>query len=351
VVTSNPRPSATQPTTRPSPGESSTAEPSGIRVRGEIPLSRLPRGADARLPYVYKGVIHDGRARVRLPRADGVFRLDRVANRYVVLLYDNQPDRYRLLLVAADGSVTTIQSSAHRIDGLAVSPGRRRIAWSTITKDNPATASTLRTADVSTGRVRHKRNVNYAVHLGAWTDRGVLISPQSDASRDTRVWSPTSGRISGPLRRGFRLGEVSKVGNLMGVSYDGGHRDHYCGGVVRLDKPTDTLWTSCQYHVGSDFSPDGRTALLYPVLSDGEGVGRWVVANARTGRRAFSLDGDFETDVFWEDARHFLVSVAQGRREAIVRCSVDGYCERASRFAAVSSDVADPPAYDIGRRH
>ena len=59
---------------------------------------------------------------------------------------------------------------------------------------------------------------------------------------------------------------------------------------------------------------------------------RWAVVDGRTAAQLAQVTGRLDWTAVWEDDGHF-VTLAQGDAggAAIVRCDVDGACERASR--------------------
>ena len=66
---------------------------------------------------------------------------------------------------------------------------------------------------------------------------------------------------------------------------------------------------------------------------DAAGTDTWWVGRGRSGRLVAAVGGRLDWRAVWEDDRH-LLTLAQGDdgTAAIVRCDLDGACERASRL-------------------
>lgn len=90
-------------------------------------------------------------------------------------------------------------------------------------------------------------------------------------------------------------------------------------------------WRTCAARLVA-FSPDGRRLLGTSAYGDGLGDTELTVFDAATGGAAIDLRTARNaaiTQLAWEDDRHVLAVVLQGRRAAIVRIDVEGRAEYA----------------------
>lgn len=105
--------------------------------------------------------------------------------------------------------------------------------------------------------------------------------------------------------------------------------------------PTDggaAVSETCDYSL-DHFSPDGRHLLAGPAYRSGAGDSSIAVLDAGTAEpvHTFDVEGDgFIVGTAFEDDTHLLAVVWAENRSAIVRCDLDGGCERAT-------DLADSP--------
>lgn len=108
-------------------------------------------------------------------------------------------------------------------------------------------------------------------------------------------------------------------------------------------------WDTCDHSL-DEFSPDGRYLLAGPAYRDGAGDASAAVLDAETGTvlQEFTRQGDgVILDTAFEDDEHLLIVLSDEGRSAIVRCDLDGECERAT--PAVRGGYPETP-FGLGGR-
>lgn len=305
--------------------------PAAVAGPSSVPLepSSLARGSDPAVPFLVRDTIHDGALRVPAPHRGHHMALWIVAGGYVL---DDRVGANVFRLVYVDHSGTA------RVDarrswplGTAVSPDGRRIGWSHALRPGPAPPSVVKVADPRTGRVLAVRRFHWASVL-AVSEHRVLLNLMDARGRGTTWWWD------------YRHDALSRVFAQPGIRADLVHRrlvlgvgspDSFCRRMAPLDHPRRTLWRSCPNSPRA-WSPDGRHTLSTYNYFDDYGTPRWDVRTDRTGALVLRVTGRLDWHAVWESDRRFLV-VAQGDdgKAAIVRCTVTGTCERASRLWAL----------------
>jgi hypothetical protein len=123
-----------------------------------------------------------------------------------------------------------------------------------------------------------------------------------------------------------------------------GQLDSYCNRVAPLSHPRRTLWRSCAWRPHA-WSPDGQRIAATNTYFDDVGTNRWLALRDRDATRVGGISGRFDWDAVWEDNTHFLtLALGDSGRAAIIRCTVGGVCERASRLWDVGK-ATDQPNY------
>jgi hypothetical protein len=245
--------------------------------------------------------------------------------------YDRDGSSY----VVARGSWLTV----------VVSPDKRRVV---VTDDvrgglGPFVVTVV---NPTTGRELGSRSFRYADAVGVDDTKVVLNRLTADHDIVSAAWRyerDTLTRISG--RRVQDTDLLQRIFVFAGIGDGGGQG---CARITRSYDISRTLWRPCRYEP-SDWSRDGDHALATWDYFDVAGTDRWLVANGRTGDKQRWIFGRLAWVAVWEDNDHFL-TMAQGDDgdRAIIRCSVQGPCERASRLwdGRINEDLyyTAPPA-------
>jgi hypothetical protein len=310
-----------------------------------IDPATLPRGADPTVPHMIEGTIVDGaRTAPATARGDHV-ALWTTSRGYVVKDAVSPPGGAtvtRLVFVSRTGRKRTIarfREYSSLTTAQAVSPSGRRIAWA-VQPDEARLRTRIKVANPDTGRVLAVRAFRLTTVVAVTGNRVLLAhrvrwrNPETtwwDYRRDTLVKVADQAAVGADLRHDK-------------VVFDRSTNGEFCNRVARLSQPSRTLWRSCRIYP-HQWSPDGSRALATHTYFDAAGTDRWLTIDGRIGRPLGRVSGRLDWDAAWEDNRHFL-TMAQGDSgtAAIVRCTVAGRCERASRLWPVPLPD-DPSVY------
>jgi hypothetical protein len=118
------------------------------------------------------------------------------------------------------------------------------------------------------------------------------------------------------------------------------------GTAAVIDADTDTVLWDRRGWALEDFSPDGSMVLGIEIGDGVRGSGGFGVFDARTGEllHAFAQLAGFQAQqTVWEDDEHLLSVTTEAASQAIVRLTLDGAMQRATRtspYAPGSQDVA-----------
>lgn len=306
----------------------------GTAAAGSVDVdpSTLGRGENPTVAYLVRDTIRDGDLRVPATTRGHHEELWTVAGGYLLDDQVGPRDVHRLVYVARSGAKRTI--ARHRWPtGTVVSPDGRWISWGeALGRDpGPAPPALVTVARPRSGRVVASRRFHWATVLAVSGHR-VLLTRMGRNERWTTWWwnfrRDTMSRLSPDL--GVRA-SLAHRRLVLGV----GEQDAFSYRVAPLDRPRRTLWNA-PLNSPRSWSPDGTRTLATHNYLDDTGTTRWDVRTDRTGQRLLRVTGRLDWTAVWEDDSHFLV-IAQGDdgAAAVVRCSVGGDCERASRVWAL----------------
>jgi hypothetical protein len=142
---------------------------------------------------------------------------------------------------------------------------------------------------------------------------------------ETVWWSYERGRTRTLLRQAAVSADVVHDRMVLLTPRVG----EFCHRLVALSRPGRTLSRSCQ-RMPHAWSPDGTHALSTWAYFDAAGTDRWWVVDGRATAPSARIVGRLDWHAVWEDDAHFLVA-AQGDTggASVIRCDLDGACERA----------------------
>lgn len=295
----------------------------------------LRRGPDPAVTYMVRDTIRDGARSVSATRWGQHLALWNTARGYVVKdqrsFHNGRETVQRLVYVSPTGHKRVITHSAQfssATAGTAVSQSGRRIAWSVQPREADLW-TVVKVANPNTGRLiaHHGFRLGQVVSV---TGARVLVTHAVGPRFTSRTfwWN-------------YRRDTVRKYSTQKAASADLGHDrvvfdlgsdGDFCNRVAVLSRPAHTLWRSCRIFP-HQWSPDGALALATHTYFDAAGTDRWLTIGGRTATPIGRVTGRLGWHAVWEDSHHFL-TVAQGEsgKAAIIRCTTDGTCERASRL-------------------
>lgn len=286
----------------------------------------LARGANAAVAHLVRNTIRDGGREVAATRRGKHLDLWTVRRGYVLNDWVRRAQRYRLVHVDRAGHKRLVARMRDQT-GIAVSSGGRRIAWGEA-RGELGPPMVVRVANPNTGRILAGRRF-YWGFVAAVSKERVLLTRRGPDTRATTWWW------------NYRTDRMSKVSNQAAIRADLEHNrvvlatgpaDSFCNRVAPLAHPTRTLWRSCRI-TPHDWTPRGGRALATHTYFDDAGTDRWLVVGDRTRRRVGRVTGRLDWDAVWEDDRHFLtMAQSDAGKAAVIRCTVAGRCERASRL-------------------
>jgi hypothetical protein len=285
----------------------------------------LTRGSNPDVVYLVKDTIRDGDLRIAAPRGNHE-ALWSTARGY--LLEDGPVGgriAYRLVHVDRDGEK---QVFTRRARSVAVSPDKRWVAWTVQLgrEDSPPSVVTVAAAD--TGRVVAQRRFRAGAMVTAVTEHRVLVSRLFTAIRGTAWWN--LDRDS--LRRISDQSAVSVDLRQDRIVLDIPRDAPACNRVALLSDTEQTLWRSCQIRPHA-WTRDGEHVLATHTYFDEAGTDRWLVLEGTTRERVGRVTGRLDWDAAWEDNGHFLTLAGSASgAAAVIRCTLGGRCERASRI-------------------
>jgi hypothetical protein len=299
--------------------------PAAARPDNLDPAS-LDRGADPSIAYLVGDTIRDGHRTVPATTLGRHERLWTLRTGYLLEDWVQRRTRFRLVHVSPSGQKQVVGSSPWQIS-TAVSPSTRRVAWAQGANEL-VRPTHVRVADPRSGRVLASRAFPWARVVAVSKHRVLLVRRAIRQPVATLWWNyrrDTLRTISGrpALRADLRHNRVV---------FAAGHPDSFCIRVAPLSHPRSTLWRSCRIAPHA-WSPDGRHALGTNTYFDAPGSDRWLTLADPTGRRTGRIVGRLDWQASWEDDHHFLTLAQSDRgKAAIVRCTLRGQCERASRL-------------------
>jgi hypothetical protein len=232
---------------------------------------------------------------------------------------------FRLVFIDRSGAKRVL---ARDVATVAVSGDGTRIAWSKDVGKYGGPPAVVTTANPNTGDVIGSRRFGLGGRVVAVTAHRVLLSRLSTSITGTLWWRPAADSVR-------KISDESVVRVDFGnnrVVFDVPRDAPACNRVAPWSNFHRTLWRSCDRDPRA-WSPNGGRVLATHTYFDDVGTNLWVTLDGTTGVRGSRVTGRLDWETVWEDNQHFLM-LAQGDdgMAAIIRCSTDGSCERASRL-------------------
>jgi hypothetical protein len=320
------------------PAESPTSE---RRPTSHVDPAELDRGADPRVAYLVRDTIHDGHRRIRVRTPGKNLALYETRTGYLVLSYVF--NRHQTL-IAVDHNGDQRRLGQAEIIYPVVSPRGR---WVTIVRDPLAGSprAVVRVVNPRTGHLLARRTFRgQAVGVYAVTARSVMLSNLGDPEApeaSTSWWNYRRDTVR-RLISGWRPAEVDLRANRILLDRDWrGTSD--CQRAAPLTHPRRTLWRECRLMTHDWNAKGNRTLASWPFWEFRHtGTDRWVAFKGRGPDRTGRVTGRLSWNAVWEGNRHFLTLAQSDDGEAaVIRCGVDGRCERASRLWQVPADNDD----------
>lgn len=350
-------------TDHPVAGNSASAAPVGPV---SIDFDKLPRGREPSVAYFSDGAIRDGGKAISFREYKYVSDLAKVANGYAVVAAQSVDGGRDLVLVRSDGSRQVMGSGL--LFRPAVSADGRTMAWAAFDElAGYRTSTTLYYADTSSGAILR------TLSLGTGDDK--LAAPRAIIGKTIiveRVTNAASKPVHGwdletnQLTRwydAYGLAGMSADRSKVAVGQSSSQDQEICFDLVAVpDKRR--LWRSCDYdHWAVSFAPDGKHLLsararygleleaddspAAPTTTPGGGTPTTLepkpkpdrdlsaeldlyVLDASTGKRVLRISGQQPLQRTWESSDTFLFTAVDGKRTAIVRCTLAGRCELAT---------------------
>lgn len=325
------------------------ATPSAVaakpRVKVSLDLSKLPAGRAPEVPWYAGGVIHDGARTTPVGNVEkgSMVSFLPVAGGYVVQVSCCERDGFGFpsttRLIGVDGKVRRVLPPGAAMP--VASGDGRTLVWSEpVGGDSPD--SSFLAADAATGDERARTTVrgNFPTAVGflrglvAWTDD----EPDGGV---TGLWNPETGRVN----RVEDLGQARATDGarrLLVTVDKAADNPAPCVGAVASSRRSRELWRACDV-MSESFSADRR--YVFGRLGNGDAPPA-AVLDAATGRVVMEIGTPLVFGIYAEDGAgvtrpvvehngDLLVEVTQERRQALVRCSVGGRCERATDLRAL----------------
>jgi len=303
--------------------------------------STMDRGPAPAVTYLVQDVIHDGTARVPATSRGRHQRIWNLRDGYLLQDWVQKAQVYRLVFVgkAAHAGEKRVLGRSPGQMSVAVSPRGTRVVW-TQGPNDLSTPTVVRVTDPVTGRLVAGRLFRLA-DVRAVTGTRVLLSRRGVHTPTTTVWWTYAHNVVTTIADRAVLGADVPHDRIILSS---GVLDAFCNRVAPLSNPGRTRWHSCDWRPHA-WSPDGSRVLATHTYFDDVGTNRWVVLGDRDGSRVSGITGRFAWDAAWEDDQHFLtLALGDSGKAAIIRCTVGGACERASRLWDVGT-ATDQPNY------
>jgi hypothetical protein len=303
---------------------------------GDVPHldpAALARGDNPGVVYLVRNTIRDGDLRVPATERgqhDAIWVVD---GGYLLRDLDvGRPGWTKVTYVSRTGERRPVARTHAWID-VQVSPTGRTVATQVMFPVGIATR--LDVSRARSGRLVAHRHLEHA-QLAAVTDSKVLIGRRARWHDPATVWWNFE---RGSWRRVYDEAAIGADVRNDRVVFDNNPAGEFCTRVAVLSRPGRTLWRTCRIYP-HQWSPDGTRAIATYSYFDAAGTARWWVIDGRTAARQAKVAGRLDWDAVWEDDQHFLTAAqSDAGKSAIVRCDIDGDCERASPIW----DVPVPP--------
>ncbi|WP_158563958.1 hypothetical protein [Jiangella anatolica] len=319
-------------------GPSTGADPAGL---GLVELARLDAGPAPEVPWYGGDALHFGDSATPFEYLGGLesppATIARISGGYVVTQGEADLAHATVTLVRDDGE--QIELTTGLAQPPVVSSDGERVAWSVrneeVVRDTPQTFTTTVTVADATGEVVAQLPASaspYADPAGFLADGRLVLNAEVDGEPGVYAWEVGDDAIT-PLPIPASLLAMAPAADL-GLYNEGDGRYE----VADLATGED-LW---RFEDGKDaaFSPDGR----YIAGSDRPDAPNppleLVLRDARTGDEVLRVAFEWIAHRIWESPTSIVLSVVQGGEAALVRCTVDGDCERVTELLPADADPA-----------
>jgi hypothetical protein len=308
---------------------------------GAVEPADLARGADPGVSYLVHDTIRDGALRIPVTTFGVHVRFWEVRGGYLLQDWVQKHETWRLVFIGKGahlGERRVVGRSPLQMT-VAVSPSRTIVAWARGTNEL-TTPTTVSVADPVTGEVVAARAFRWARVLGVTHTRVLLARRGQQPPTTTAWWSFTRHRVTSISTREAVRADLPHQRIVIAT----GEFDEpaFCIRVAPLAHPARTLWKSCRW-APHTWSPDGAGVLATHTYFDDVGTDRWLTMGADTGQRLGIVTGRLDWEAVWEDDTHFLtLALGDSGKAGIIRCTVAGTCEGASRSWAVGTATYQP---------
>ncbi|GAB3414811.1 WD40 repeat domain-containing protein [Flindersiella endophytica] len=288
-----------------------------------LDIDKLQQGKTPAVPYYSDGAIHDGAKTIPVPGAktDSYVNFVPAAGTYAVQIGDG-PDGKSMLLDSNGAKIRDLPVlSAHVSLVLpAISADGRTLAWP---EWDASGSGEMVVANASTGQELHRRRVDsdQFPYPAGFIGQQVLLT--DDYGGYVRLWEPESGRLS------------SIAGVRHALTTDGRQRlvADEDGRYPVFDARTGRrLWDTA---AGIRLLRGGQYAYFADEVSrpgTDEVTMQTTIVDAATGRHLLEVTGTKDGPVAAEPDGTILFGADSptGAGAALVRCTIDGKCERAT---------------------
>lgn len=280
-------------------------------------LGDLPQGAPPQVPWSAGGVIHDGQHETSVEsEGAGPARFVPVSDGYLIGGKG---------LIGTDGTT----KAPLPVDGMPViSADRDTLAWmETVSADQTGgSEAELTTVDTASGEIQHQTTVGIRGTPVGFLGERVLLQ---DLDEQAQLWDPATGGVSAVPNQ--ETPRFTNGRDLVAVfeEQDAGKR---CTTVLDATRDFTPSWTRCDQLLES-FSQDGKYALLHSTENEGNSY----VLDAQTGSEVLRFRDLTVTGLTTEPSGDFLLEVTDAGQTGIVRCNLDGDCERTTELTSPST--------------
>jgi hypothetical protein len=307
--------------------------------RSPIEPSTMNRGAAPTVTYLVHDTIHDGTQRIPGTTRGRHQRIWDLRDGYLLQDWLQKAQVMRLVFIGKGshaGEKRVLGRSPLHMS-VAVSPGATRVVW-TQGPNDLSKPTIVRVTDPVTGRLVAGRLFRLA-DVRAVTRTRVLLSRRGAHTPSTTIWWTYAHNVVKTIADRAVLRADVRHDRIVLAS---GVLDAFCNRVAPLSNPDRTLWRSCDW-MPHAWSPDGTRVLATHTYFDDVGTNRWVTLRDRDASRLGGITGRFAWHAAWEDDQHFLtLALGDSGKAAIIRCTVGGRCERASRLWNVGKATSQP---------
>ncbi len=305
-------------------GAATTPDADSAAAVTRLDPGSLERGADPSLPYLVNDQIRDGDIRINVASQPNHLSLWETAGGYLLLDQLFSTGQMRLTAYDRDGESRVIASG--EILDVVVSEDKRRIA--VVDDLNGGLGPfAVKVVNPTTGNEFGARHFGYADAIALDGER-VFLNRRDGGDIVSGTWKYETNVVKTLAQRQLLDADLrQRILVFAGIGSGGGEG---CARVTWMGE-SQALWRACQFEP-VDWSRDGRHALATWDYFDMAGTDRWLTVDGRNGERTGRVSGRLDWIAVWESNNRFL-TIAQGDdgQTAIVRCTVGGACERASR--------------------